>query len=173
MLRTTNMSTHRETVTALLLLALGARASTSNDGVPGLDVRNHPRDVHSKRATDCGTWTMYCGGLPGNGSRGQGAEDGCNNACYYINNVDPNFMATYNTGDNSNARVQPGCQTQQGTVCNDMPFSQRFYDPLERIVDVNQQQYECDEFPMAEMSQPNFAPGGGVRNSLQGCFQLR
>ena len=155
----------------LLLSTSAALASAPSDAALESLFRAHPRHLPIKRSTDCGTWTMYCGGLPpddGETERGSTAEDACNNACYYLNNVNTNFVATYSSSvDNNAERVQSGCQTQQGSVCNNMPFSQRFHDDFEQVVDTNAQQYNCDEFPMAGMSQPNFAPGNGIRNSLR------
>lgn len=41
--------------------------------------RYHPRDVLIKRSRDCGTFTMYCGGLPkaGGGDRSAAAPMAC------------------------------------------------------------------------------------------------
>jgi len=102
--------------------------------------RAHPKDLPLKRATDCGTWVMRC----------NGAEDACNNACYYINNVNPGFVATYSSQvDNDKERIQSGCQTNQRSVCNAMPFSQRFHDsqePNSNGQDPRTAQFNCDEF---------------------------
>lgn len=88
--------------------------------------------VQPKR--DCGSWKMYCGGVPNaKGGRGQSAEGACNNACYYINFLAPTkgtYQAVYDpdVSDTKN-REQSGCQPKAGndanSICNDMPFSQR------------------------------------------------
>lgn len=102
--------------------------------------RVHARDVLIQRAgRDCGTWTFYCGGVPDNGGdgstgRGRSAEGPCNNACYYINFQgssnprNPSYTASYRADiDNDRSRQQSGCQTKTGgSVCNNMPFSQRY-----------------------------------------------
>lgn len=101
-----------------------------------IEERVHPRDVLVERAgRDCGTWTMFCGGAPRvDGTRGVPAEGACNNACYYINFHTPaqEYVATYQTDSNTKkSREQSGCQTSGrsgtggGSVCNNMPFSQR------------------------------------------------
>jgi hypothetical protein len=129
--------------------------------------RSHARHLPAKRDTDCGTWTLYCGGVPlASGGRGSSAEGACNNACYYTNVVNTNFRARYRSDVDSGAnRVQSGCQTQQGSVCNKIPFSQRFHDPFEQVI--SDYQFNCDEFPMASMDQPAFDPSNGIRNSLR------
>lgn len=165
------------------------------NGVVALHERLHARDVHVKRdGRDCGTWVMYCGGVPNagpNGERGQSAEGACNNACYYINFLAEKkgeYTAKYDPDEsNDHNRQHSGCQPQNGndatSICNVMPFSQRyaichsvmiqviltlsrFHDDFERQPDVKDQKFNCDEFPMAAMSQSDFTPGK-IRNSLR------
>ncbi|KAF2717421.1 hypothetical protein K431DRAFT_288559 [Polychaeton citri CBS 116435] len=103
-----------------------------------------------------------------------GAEDACQNACYYVNYVNTNFIATYSSSvDNDRERAQSGCQTQQGSICNLAPFSQRFHDSQEPVKNKGENPgdptYDCDEFPMAGMAQDDFKdlPQGTIRNSLR------
>jgi hypothetical protein len=51
---------------------LGLVYAGSNSNWTSLEARDHPRDMLVKRNRDCGTFTMYCGGLPqrGGGARG-------------------------------------------------------------------------------------------------------
>lgn len=160
----------------MMLVCVHAAFATNTSSIdPNLEsfLRRHPRRLLTKRSTDCGTWTMYCGGKPladGSGNRGDSAEGACNNACYYINNVDPSFVATYRSDtDRNRNRRQAGCRTQQGSVCNLTPFSQRFHDPFELTYqsDPNDYEYNCDEFPMASMSQADFGSAGRYPNSLR------
>lgn len=129
----------------LLILALSGLLQgwcvSASDTVPVLDQgsatvvtpqsveRLHARDVLVKRAgRDCGTWTMFCGGVPGSGDkRGKPAVGACNNACYFVNYLSGGeYIATYDPSvDNARNREQSGCQTSDGSVCNAMPFSQR------------------------------------------------
>lgn len=150
-----------------------AMSSTTGDLSTGSILRDHPRDLLLRRAAGCGTWTMYCGGLPpasGSNTRGPSAEDACNNACYYINSINPGFVATYDSSvDNDREHQQSGCTTQQGSVCNKMPFSQRFHDKREEEIYPEDQKFDCDEFPMAGMFQADFndLPQNTIRNSLR------
>lgn len=136
------------------------------DALSGMSLAHLP----VKRATDCGTWTMFCGGLPpkdGSTQRGAPAEGACNNACFYMNFINRDFVASYDSSaDNDHSRVQSGCETRDGSVCNKMPFSQRFHDDFEQEPGGNQE-YNCDEFPMAGMAQDDFSPDGPPRNSLR------
>ena len=149
-------------VAAFCVAALVFGSAASDLSLDGL-VRTHARSLPVKRATDCGTWVMTCAG----------AEDACQNACYYVNYVNTNFVAKYSSSvDNARERAQSGCQTQQGSICNLAPFSQRFHDPQEPVTsgrDPGNPTYDCDEFPMAGMVQPDFntLPAGTVRNSLR------
>ena len=148
---------------AVLCTAILLTGASANDLDLASLARTHPRDLPIKRATDCGTWVMTC----------KGAEDACQNACYYVNNVNKNFVATYSSKvDNDKERGQSGCQTQQGSVCNAAPFSQRFHDDQEPVTSgkaPGNANYNCDEFPMAGMEQQDFKslPAGTVRNSLR------
>jgi hypothetical protein len=159
-------------VFAQLAIVSFALAINSSSTILEQLFRNHPRDLPVKRSVDCGKWTMYCGGAPvvdGSG-RGATAEGACNNACHYINKIDPLFVAHYRKDtDNAKNRIQAGCATQQGSVCNSMPFSQRFHDPFEQDfqTDPNDYEYNCDEFPMAAMTQADFGSDDRLPNSLR------
>ena len=108
-------------------------------------LRHHARDLASNPATDAllprddphdrGTWNLDC----------TKAQEACNNACWSINCLGQDTKTMYyDPGDNNDDnRVQSGCNVPN-SVCNIMPFSQKFNDPQ------GLSQPSCDEWPMAE-----------------------
>ena len=92
--------------------------------------RNPPADPH-----DRGTWYLSC----------TKAIEACNNACWSINCLGQQTKTMYYDPENNNDnnRVQSGCKVPN-SVCNIMPFSQKFNDPQ------GLSQPSCDEWPMAE-----------------------
>ena len=93
-----------------------------------------PRDPH-----DRGTWNLDC----------TKAQMACNNACWSINCLGQDTKKMYYDPGNNNDdnRKQSGCDAPN-SVCNAMPFSQIFNDPL------SLSQPSCDEWPMAVSTPP-------------------
>ncbi|EME83905.1 uncharacterized protein MYCFIDRAFT_195106 [Pseudocercospora fijiensis CIRAD86] len=154
------------TLTPLLALGLAYACTTGATVVPRDTTNLGSHDIQHDRIikrSDRGRWTMFCGGTPptqGSQTRGRSIEEACNNACYYMNFVKPDFVATYDSNtDNNKNRIHSGCRSRDGSVCNKMPFSQRWHDFLG-------DNYNCDEFPMASMKQDDWK-AGTVRNSLR------
>lgn len=72
---------------------------------------------------------------------------------------------SYDDGNtNDKNRKQSGCETADGSVCNKLPFSQKFHDPVEN--ELGDTTVNCDEWPMATVKQDDFQPGT-IRNSLR------
>lgn len=119
-------------------------------------VLTHPRDLVRRDGRDCGKWNFKC----------KGAEGACNNACFHVNCVDPSSRTMVYDDSNSNDenRKQSGCKAGGKSICNQMPFSQRFHDPLNnKVGDLS---INCDEWPMATLKQSPFTEGT-IRNSLR------
>lgn len=163
------MHFHAVLLNVLLPFLASVIVAAPQSGSPNFDVLagNGVGHLPSKRATDCGTWTMFCGGLPPPpGAEAKPIEEACNNACFYTKYMNESFVATYRTNTNTErSRRQSGCDTQHGSVCNRMPFSQRFHDEFEQTP-TGKWRYNCDEFPMARMAQADFSEGE-KRNSLR------
>jgi hypothetical protein len=58
---------------------VGAQLTTMSNRSADVPQRDHPRDLLVKRGRDCGTFTMYCGGLPK--SNGEGRNHAAPMAC--------------------------------------------------------------------------------------------
>ena len=162
-------------VAIALLQVWSIEASTREDDTPFVHI--HPKEVVKRAGRDCGKFVMYC----------EKAAGACNNTCYHISCVDPGtarmvycipvgpFLSTcvannarklsYDAGNTNNKnRIHSGCQTSDGSVCNKMPFSQRFHDPLNK--NPGDTTVNCDEWPMATVKQDDFKKGVD-RNSLR------
>ena len=155
-------------IAAALLHTWSGAASIINVG--DSSVRVLPRALIPRAGRDCGTFVMYC----------EKAAGACNNACYHINciNKDSEIMVyvryyswyirlansrpSYDASQsNTRNRHQSGCETKDSSVCNSLPFSQKFKDPLDDDDEAN-----CDEWPMASIKQDDFKEGT-IRNSLR------
>ena len=114
--------------------------------VPALDdtLRYHARDLAPNPASstllprddhDRGTWNLDC----------TNAKEACNNACWSINCLGQDSRKMYYDPEDNNQhnREQSGCNVPN-SVCNIMPFSQKFNDPQ------SLSSPSCDEWPMAE-----------------------
>lgn len=154
---------------AFLTVLLQLCATKATSGAPGRNAAmvpsylepqplkpTHARDLVRRAGRDCGKFICKC----------QGAEGACNNACFHINCVDKTTKTMVYDASNSNDenRKQSGCRAGQRSVCNQMPFSQRFHDPLNH--DAGDQSINCDEWPMATIKQTPFKEGT-IRNSLR------
>jgi hypothetical protein len=109
---------------------------------------------------DFGTFKVKCAG----------SESACNNACYYINCVAKNdkdankitFIGPNgNNGEADRNRMESGCQTPNGSVCGNYPFSQKFIDDQSKATS-----YSCDEWPPAAAQQEVFDKKA-TKNSLR------
>ncbi|KAL8888575.1 MAG: hypothetical protein Q9192_006154, partial [Flavoplaca navasiana] len=118
--------------------------------------RAHSRAIIKRAGRDCGIFQMDC----------VNAAGACNNACYYKNCINPNgYKMVYDaTNTDERNRAQSGCTVGGVSICNQLPFSQVFHDPQNKIP--GDTSVNCDEWPMATTKQTDFQPGT-VRNSLR------
>ncbi len=119
-------------------------------------IPTHARNFVRLSGRDCGKFIFKC----------KDAEGACNNACFHINCVDASTRKMVFDSSNSNDenRKQSGCKAGGKSICNQMPFSQRFHDPFNN--DPGDQKINCDEWPMATIKQTPFKEGT-IRNSLR------
>ncbi|KAL9629317.1 MAG: hypothetical protein Q9204_005341 [Flavoplaca sp. TL-2023a] len=118
--------------------------------------RAHPRAIVKRAGRDCGIFEMDC----------VAAAGACNNACYFKNCINPNgYRMVYDaTNTEDRNRAQSGCTVGGLSICNQLPFSQVFHDPQNKIP--GDTSVNCDEWPMATTKQTDFQPGT-IRNSLR------
>ncbi|KAL8765457.1 MAG: hypothetical protein Q9209_007484 [Squamulea sp. 1 TL-2023] len=143
---------------ALALLQACCVTATLTDVGSGR-VRIHPRSLpfNKRDGRDCGKFEMFC----------EKAAGACNNACYHINCIDKNTETMVFDAGNTNDknRLQSGCRTDDGSVCNKLPFSQKLRDPVNSTPG-DLTAANCDEWPMATTKQDDFLDGN-IRNSLR------
>lgn len=108
-----------------------------------VDRRDPTTDSH-----DRGTWHLDCSRAPG----------ACNNACYSVICLQQNTRKMYQDSNDNNDknRKNSGCNAAK-SVCNAMPFSQKFNDPQGLT------KPSCDEWPMAEVKQNKDSPPNVLR----------
>jgi hypothetical protein len=67
------MSLYKGFLSFLTMAAFAGAHSGMNNKSMEASQRDHPRDILVKRGRDCGTFTMYCGGLPTRNGDARGA----------------------------------------------------------------------------------------------------
>jgi len=108
-----------------------------------------PIRIKDVQPRDYGTWEMKC----------KNAVGACSNARYYVKCIKERDNKFVYGDDPAHSRAHSGCAA--GTICKEMPFSQRLYDPQNLTTPLS-----CDEFPMAAKKQDDFKPGE-IRNALR------